>query len=238
MLAPLGYRIVGADSASAALLAVEHERFAVIVMDARDRNLDGYEVAKLIRRQTGSELTPIIFLTSFGSDETETASAYASGAVDFVFTPVLGGVLRAKVSTFVKLVERTHELEQSVVRAQAVLDNMVDGVVTATEAGVIESLNRAALRLLGYREDELVGQPLDLVIDPSHEDETTACRKDGSRFPIEVGVSRMELGERTFSISSIRDITGRKQRIDRDRVGFEEAPFGSVMTSLKDASSA
>ena len=146
---------------------------------------------------------------------------------------MLGGVLRAKVSTFVKLVGRTHELEESVVRAQAVLDNLVDGIVTATEAGVIESLNRAALGLLGYREDELVGQPLGLIIDPSHEDETTARRKDGSCFPIEVGVSRMELGERTFSISSIRDITGRKQRLDRDRVGFEEAPFGSVMTSLK-----
>ena len=145
---------------------------------------------------------------------------------------MLGGVLRAKVSTFVKLVGRTHELEESVVRAQAVLDNMVDGVVTATEAGVIESLNRAALLLLGYREDELIGQPLDLVIVPSLEDETMARRKDGSRFPIEVGVSRMELGERTFTISSFRDITGRKQRLERDRVAFEEAPFGSVMTSL------
>ena len=232
MLAPLGYRIVGADSESAALLAVEHERFAVIVMDARRPSLDGYEVAKLIRRQTGSELTPIIFLTAFGGDEIETATAYASGAVDFVFTPVLGGVLRAKVSTFVKLVGRTHDLEESVVRAQAVLDNMVDGVVTATEAGVIESLNRSALQLLGYREDELIGQPLDLVIVPSREDETVGRRKDGSCFPIEVGVSRMELGERTFTISSVRDISGRKQRVERDRVAFEEAPFGSVMTSL------
>ena len=144
---------------------------------------------------------------------------------------MLAGVLRAKVSTFVKLVGRTHELEESVVRAQAVLDNMVDGIVTATEAGVIESLNRAALHLLGYREDELIGQPLDLIIVPSREDETMGRRKDGSRFPIEVGVSRMELGERTFTISSIRDISGRKQRLERDRVAFEEAPFGSVMTS-------
>ena len=231
MLAPLGYRIVGADSESAALRAVEHERFAVIVMDARRPSLDGYEVAKLIRRRTGSELTPIIFLTAFGADELETATAYASGAVDFVFTPVLAGVLRAKVSTFVKLVGRTHELEESVVRAQAVLDNMVDGVVTATEAGVIESLNRSALHLLGYREDELIGQPLDLIIAPSREDETIGRRKDGSRFPIEVGVSRMELGERTFTISSVRDISGREQRLERERVAFEEAPFGSVMTS-------
>ena len=195
-------------------------------------------MAKRIRLQTGSELTPIIFLTKFGSDEIEKATAYASGAVDFVFTPVLAGVLRAKVSTFVKLVGRTHELEESVVRAQAVLDNVADGIVTATEAGVIESVNRAALRLLGYREHELIGEPLDRIIVPSREDETMGRRNDGSLFPIEVGASRMELGERTFTISSFRDITGRKQRLERDRVAFEEAPFGSVMTSREGASSA
>jgi putative two-component system response regulator len=231
MLAPLGYRIVGVDSESAALRAVARERFAVIVMDARRPSLDGYAAAKLIRRQTGSELTPIIFLAAFGSDELETATAYASGGVDFVFTPILAGVLRAKVSTFVKLVGRTQELEESVVRAQAVLDNVVEGIVTATEAGVIESLNRSALHLLGYCEEELIGQPLDLVIAPSRTDETTARRKDGSSVAIEVGMSRMQLGERTFTISSIRDISGRKQRVERDRVAFEEAPFGSVMTS-------
>ncbi len=102
MLAPLGCSVVGADSQAAALRAVAHERFAVIVMDARRPWLDGYETAKQIRRETGTELTPIIFLTAFGSDELETATAYASGAVDFVFTPVLAGVLRAKVSTHVQ----------------------------------------------------------------------------------------------------------------------------------------
>jgi CheY-like chemotaxis protein len=100
MLAPLGCRVVGADSQAAALRAVAHERFAVIVMDARRESLDGYETAKLIRQQTGTELTPIIFLTAFGGHELETASA--SDAVDFVFTPVLAGVLRAKVSTHVQ----------------------------------------------------------------------------------------------------------------------------------------
>ena len=99
MLTPLGHRMVEADSETGALDAVAQERFAVIVMDVRMPRLDGYETAKLIRQQTRSELTPIIFLTAFGRDEFETATAYASGAVELVFTPVLAGVLRAKVST-------------------------------------------------------------------------------------------------------------------------------------------
>ena len=57
--------------------------------------LDGYETAKLIREREQSALTPIIFLTASGRDETEKASAYDSGAVDFIFAPLLANVLRA-----------------------------------------------------------------------------------------------------------------------------------------------
>ena len=127
MLAPLGYRIAGAESQADALRAVAHERFAVIVMDTRRESLDGYETAKRIREQTGTELTPIIFLTAFGDDELETAAAYASGAVDFVFTPVLTAVLRAKVSTFMKLVMRSQQLEDSVESIMELNSALVDG---------------------------------------------------------------------------------------------------------------
>jgi PAS domain S-box-containing protein/putative nucleotidyltransferase with HDIG domain len=227
MLAPLNYRIAGADSTRAALRAVAHERFAVIVMATQRASLDGYETAKLIREQTGSELTPIIFLTSFGDDELETAAAYASGAVDFVFTPVLGAVLRAKVSTFMKLVMRSQQLRDSEVRARAVIENVAEGIITATEAGVIESVNPSALRQFGYDDEaEMIGQPFASIAGDS-----TGRRKDGSIFPMELGVSRMQIDGRTFTIGSVHDITGRSQRAERDRVAFEEAPIGSVITS-------
>ena len=129
MLAPLGYRIAGAESQADALRAVAHERFAVIVMDTRRESLDGYETAKRIREQTGTELTPIIFLTAFGDDELETAAAYASGAVDFVFTPVVAAVLRAKVSTFMKLVIRSQQLEDSVESIMELNSALVDSEV-------------------------------------------------------------------------------------------------------------
>ena len=113
MLAPLGHLVVEADSGRAALRAVLRQNFAVILMDVRMPTLDGYETARLIRQRTESELTPIIFLTAFGRDETETATAYASGAVDFIFAPMLADVLRAKVSTFVDLFVQSQELKGS-----------------------------------------------------------------------------------------------------------------------------
>jgi PAS domain S-box-containing protein/putative nucleotidyltransferase with HDIG domain len=241
MLAPLDHGIVEAGSQPEALRAVARERFAVIVMDTQRASLDGYETAKRIREQTGTELTPIIFLTAFGDDELETAAAYASGAVDFVFTPVLAAVLRAKVSTFMKLVMRSQQLEDSVasilelngalhdseVRARAVLENVAEGIVTATEAGVIESVNPSALRQFGYDDEaEMIGQPFASIAG-----EGMGRRKDGSSFLMEMGLSRMQIDGRTFTIASIHDTTGRSQRAERDRVAFEEAPIGSVITS-------
>jgi diguanylate cyclase (GGDEF)-like protein/PAS domain S-box-containing protein len=247
MLAPLGYRVVEVDSGREALRAVLRDRFAMILMDVRMPTLDGYETAKLIRQRPQSELTPIIFVTAFGCDEAETATAYASGAVDFIFTPILPDVLRAKVSAYVRLFVQSEELQRSLesittlnaalraseVRARAVLQNVADGIVTAGEGGLIESFNRSARALFGYREEEVIGHPLQLIVAPSHHDEfsesarakwnllnadeipaesseTVGCHKDGSCFPMEMDISQMQIGERTFTIACIRNISGRK----------------------------
>ncbi len=245
MLAPLGHAVVEVDSGRAALRAVLRRDFAVILMDVRMPTMDGYETAKLIRQRRQSERTPIIFFTAFGRDETETATAYAGGAVDFIFTPILADALRAKVSAFVDLFTQAQELQlslasitalntalrESEVRARAVLQNVADGIVTAGDDGLIESFNRSARRLFGYREDEVVGQPLGIIIAPGHHDfsdpeqpgwslltardipadpiETMGCRKDGTCFPMEMGMSQMKIGERTFTIGCIRDISER-----------------------------
>jgi diguanylate cyclase (GGDEF)-like protein/PAS domain S-box-containing protein len=247
MLAPLGHSVVEVDSGREALRAVMGDRFAVILMDVRMPTLDGFETAKLIRQRSQSELTPIIFVTAFGGDEAETATAYASGAVDFIFTPILPDVLCAKVSAFVGLFLQSEELQRSVeaitelnaalraseVRARAVLQNVADGIVTAGEGGLIDSFNRSAQAVFGYREEEMIGQPLQIIVAPSHHDEfsesarakwsllhakeipaesseTVGCRKDGSCFPMEMDISQMQIGERTFTIACIRDISGRK----------------------------
>ena len=155
MLAPLGHAVVEVDSGRAALLAVTQQSFAVILMDVSMPILDGYETAKLIRERIEAASTPIIFLTAYGRDETETASAYASGAVDFIFTPVLADVLRAKVSAFIHLFVQSRELRRSLesimalngalhdseVHNRAVLQNEADGIVTAGDTGQIKKFN-------------------------------------------------------------------------------------------------
>ncbi|MEA2638276.1 MAG: hypothetical protein QOE18_1333 [Chloroflexota bacterium] len=251
MLTPLGHTVVEVDSGREALRAVLRDTFAVILMDVRMPTLDGFETAKLIRQHPPSERTPIMFITAFGQDEAETDTAYASGAVDFIFTPIRPQVLRAKVSALVALVEQSQELQRSAesvmalnaelraseVQARAVLENVADGIVTAGETGLIQSFNRSALQLFGYADAEVIGQPLELIVAPSHQDqfsesarrrwslldakampaectETVGCRKDGSCFPMEMDISQMHIGHRTFTIACVRDISGRKAYMD------------------------
>jgi diguanylate cyclase (GGDEF)-like protein/PAS domain S-box-containing protein len=265
MLAPLGCTIVEVGSGREALRAVLQETFAVILMDVRMPVLDGFETAKLIRQHPRSELTPIMFITAFGGDEAETITAYASGAVDFLFMPIVPEVLRAKVTAFVELFEQSRALQRSVesitdlnaelraseVQARAVLQNVADGIVTAGEGGLIESFNRAASQLFGYREEDVIGQPLEMIVAPSHHDEfsesararwglldandfpaesgeTVGCRKDGSCFPMELDVSQMQIGERTFAIVCLRDISGRKAYLE----ALEHRALHDVLTGL------
>jgi len=261
MLAPLGHAVVEADSGRAALRAVLRERFAVILMDVHMPILDGYETAKLIRERSRLARTPIIFVTAFGRDETETATAYASGAVDFIFTPIKADVLRAKVSAFVDLFAQAQELQRSLesitalnealreseVRARAVLQNVADGIVTAGEDGLIESFNRSARALFGYPEGEVTGLPFQHLVAPSHHDdfsdpararwnlltargptETVGCRKDGSCFPMEMDVSQTRIGEQTFTIACVRDISGRKAQT----AALEHRALHDEVTSL------
>ena len=68
--------------------------------------MDGFETAALIRQRKRSAHTPIIFLTAF-ADEVRVAEGYAHGAVDYISTPVVPEILRAKVRVFVELFRMT-----------------------------------------------------------------------------------------------------------------------------------
>jgi PAS domain S-box-containing protein len=75
--------------------------------------MDGYETASLIRLRRESELTPVIFITAYTRDEAQVPLAYASGAVDFIFGPIVPDVLRAKVAFFTELFFKSRDLEVS-----------------------------------------------------------------------------------------------------------------------------
>jgi signal transduction histidine kinase len=118
ILAPLRQRIVKAGSGREALRLLLREDFALILLDVRMADMDGFETAALIRQRRSSEYTPIIFLTAFEQAELDMVRGYSLGAVDFIFSPIVPEVLRAKAAVFVELHQKTAEVRELYAAAQ------------------------------------------------------------------------------------------------------------------------
>ncbi len=111
VLADLDENIVLVSSGAEALKELLQRPFAVILLDVNMPDMDGFETARLIRRHRRTSTIPIIFLTAF-ADEVRTAEGYATGAVDYLPTPIVPEILRAKVRVFVELYKMRQQMAQ------------------------------------------------------------------------------------------------------------------------------
>jgi signal transduction histidine kinase/DNA-binding response OmpR family regulator len=111
ILEELDLELVFARSGNEALKHVLSHDFAVILLDVNMPMMDGVETASLIRTRKRSAHTPIIFVTAF-PDEFRANQGYAQGAVDYLMTPVVPQVLRAKVKVFVDLFRMTQQVRR------------------------------------------------------------------------------------------------------------------------------
>lgn len=111
-LEELGQNLVTVASGEAALQLLLEREFAVILLDVNMPGMSGLETAALIRQRKKSRHTPIIFITAF-ADDVQTAEGYALGAVDYILSPIVPEMLRAKVKVFVELFQMRAALTQS-----------------------------------------------------------------------------------------------------------------------------
>jgi PAS domain S-box-containing protein len=139
-------------------------------------------------------------------------------------------------------------------KSTAILDAAVDGIVIIDEKGLIESFNRAAERIFGYKADEVVGQNVKVLMpDPYHSEhdqylanynttghariigtgrEVVGRRKDGSTFPMDLAVGEGRMGGRRLFAGIVRDITERK-RIDEALRAAKEAAERANLSQSK-----
>src|SRR5438477_7914561 len=112
MLAELNQDIVCARSGKEALRRLLKQDFAAIILDVNMPGMDGFETAALIRQRQRSETTPIIFVSAVNDTETHVSRGYSLGAVDYILTPVVPEILRAKIAVFVDLFKKTEQVKR------------------------------------------------------------------------------------------------------------------------------
>src|SRR2546430_897638 len=102
--------VVTAASGREALRWILRGVFALILLDVRMPDMDGFETAALIRKLKRSRYTPIVFLTAAGEHTEWVQRGYEVGAVDYIFKPVDPETLKSKVAVFVDLDRRSADL--------------------------------------------------------------------------------------------------------------------------------
>lgn len=125
------------------------------------------------------------------------------------------------------------DLSESEAQFRAIADNTIDGLITISEAGLIKSFNPACERIFGYRQKDVIGKNISLLLPEPYRSEYESYtrdmrligrekmvgsgrelkgkKKDGTVFPIELSISEVQLRDRKIYSGILRDISDRKQ---------------------------
>src|SRR5499427_9447553 len=112
ILQELGENLLKASSATEALNQLLKHDVAIILVDVVMPDLDGFELAAMIREHPRFRRIAIIFVSAIQMSEPDLLRGYEAGAVDYVPVPVVPELLRAKVRVFADLFRKTRQLEQ------------------------------------------------------------------------------------------------------------------------------
>ena len=112
ILGELGENLVTVSSGLEALEYLLKNEIAVVLTDVCMPDLDGYQLAAMIREHPRFQKTAIILISAIHITDADRLRGYELGAVDYVLVPIIPEVLRAKVRVFVELYRKTRQLEQ------------------------------------------------------------------------------------------------------------------------------
>jgi|HubBroStandDraft_4_1064222.scaffolds.fasta_scaffold08838_2 PAS domain S-box-containing protein len=181
ILGELGENLIKATSAREALSILLKTDIAVVLMDVSMPELDGFELADMIREHPRFGKTAIIFISGVHLTDIDKINGYRRGAVDYISVPVIPEVLRAKIGVFVELhrktrqlerlnselerrvEDRTEELRQSEAhhreRAE-LLELATEAIIVRDMSGRIRFWNSGAESLYGWKREEVTGRDL------------------------------------------------------------------------------
>src|SRR6202048_1334625 len=188
ILRDLGENLLKAASAREALELLLKRDIAVVLIDVCMPELDGFQLAAMIREHPRFRQTAIIFISAILLSDVDRLRGYEMGAVDYVPVPVMPEVLRAKVPVFAELYRKNRELEQ----LNRELEERVAQRTAELEASTARLLDSERLRSFALAAGRMGSWEWDAATGESTWDEGQ-CRifgGDPKRFTVRLDVIR------------------------------------------------
>lgn len=212
----LGHEALAAGSGLEALERVDRNRPDLLLLDLLMPDLDGFEVSRRTRLRTAGRWLPVIVTSSLEGQE-HFIHALESGADDYLSRPISVPLLRAKLEHYARVLALQNQVSSLARRQQAILDNILDPVITLDGEGVVVEANRSARELAdrqgrplvsGMRCEDLLGVALPQLGACS---ELELQRAGGGTYAAAFGLGPWHDGASAQFTLVLRDLTEQRQ---------------------------
>ena len=226
------YAVTAAGDGPTGLAVAEALQPTLIVTDLMMPGMSGEEFIDRVRSHPELGQIPIL-VVSAKADEATRVRLLRAGANDFMIKPFSVEEFRARVDNLTKLraEEQAHRRAQA--RAEAFLEAAPDATLVVGADGRIVLINRRAESTFGYSRDEMLGQPIEMLLPENMRGvhprlregfakrpkartmgsglELSARRRDGSLLPVDVSLSPVETPDGTLIIAAVRDVSTQRE---------------------------
>lgn len=227
-----GHEVVFVQTGVAAVEAFRTVHPDLVLIDLTMPGMEGLSAIKQMRKVTTQIWIPIIVITG-SDDEGDVLTSFIAGADDYISKPINPLVLGIRIQAMMRIVYRQ-------MSSQAALDGVIEGVVQIDCAGRMTAFNKAAEKIFGYTQHEVIGQNVKLLMPSPYRENhdeyignfvATGCpkvigigrqvvglRKNGEVFPMHLGVTEIHTPDDRFFIGLVRDLTVEQEleKVQRD----------------------
>lgn len=224
-----GHSVILAHSGEEAIERYLTEKPDLIIMDRIMPGIGGIQAVREIRKLPAPIWIPIILITST-MDEGDVLEAFSAGVDEFLLKPINALHLHIRLNS----VMRIAAIQRS---TQAVIDELLDGVIRIDASGLISMFNAAAERIFSYTAAEVLGKNVSMLMPSPDREQHDAYignyhasgdgkiigkgrrvlgqRKDGSAFPMHLGITEANTPDGRYFIGLVRDLSIQEQLLEQ-----------------------
>ena len=249
LLDDAGFAVLTAETGENALEQAVTKRPDLILLDVLMPGLDGFGVCEKLKGTSSTRDIPVLFMTAL-TDTADKVKGLQLGAVDYITKPFQYEEVIARVQTHLTLQTLKIQLQEKEERLSMIFENAMDAILTLDESSRITLFNVAAEQMFRCSAVDCIGNPVDRFLSPELNktlaefrngipakqaiwvpEGLNAVRADGTSFPVEATISRVEAAGQKLFILILRDIN---ERMARQQAEAECTPLRGINLYLQE----